>query len=131
MICPISPDLVLNQSLISTIFQIAQFLFALTLVLSEELLYKTHWCCKESSYFSDEQTQCNLAQMQICNRDVFRNFSQICTEQPYTEDYQCYPEYLKNIGVYFGIWCVFISVLGMFGNLLTMLAIPYAANRRK
>ena len=39
MICPISPDLVLNQSSISTIFQIARFLFAPKLVLSGELLY--------------------------------------------------------------------------------------------
>ena len=39
MICPISRDLVLNQSPISTIFQIARFLFAPTLVLSGDLLY--------------------------------------------------------------------------------------------
>ena len=35
MICPISRDLVLNQSPISTIFQIVRFLFAPKLVLSE------------------------------------------------------------------------------------------------
>ena len=65
--------------------------------------------------------------MQSC----LQNISKICVEEPYTEEYPCYPDYLKEIGPYFGIWCLFISFLGMFGNLLTMLAIPYAANRKK
>ena len=40
MICPISPDLVLNQSSINMIFQIARFLFApkLVVVVTEVLL---------------------------------------------------------------------------------------------
>ena len=65
--------------------------------------------------------------MQSC----LQNISKICVEEPYTEEYPCYPDYLKEIGPYFGIWCLFISFLGMFGNLLTMLAIPFAANRKK
>ena len=65
--------------------------------------------------------------MQSC----LQNISKICVEEPYTEEYPCYPDYLKESGPYFGTWCLFISFLGMFGNLLTMLAIPYAANRKK
>ena len=39
MICPISPNLVLNQSSISAVFQIVRFLFAPTSVLFEDSLY--------------------------------------------------------------------------------------------
>ena len=86
----------------------------------------------KSHHFSPGyQSKCNFAQMEICNRSIIKNISRICTEQPHTEEYPCYPKYLKEVGVYFGIWCIFICFLGMFGNLLTMLAIPYAANRRK
>ena len=60
-----------------------------------------------------------------------RNISKICAEQPFTEEFDCFPEYLKDIGSYFGIWCLFIAVLGMFGNLMTIFAIPYAAKKRK
>lgn len=78
-------------------------------------------------FFVDYQTHSDNAKMQSC----LQNISKICVEEPYTEEYPCYPDYLKEIGPYFGIWCLFISFLGMFGNLLTILAIPYAANRKK
>ena len=78
-------------------------------------------------FFVDYQTKSDNAKMQSC----LQNISKICVEEPYTEEYPCYPDYLKKVGTYFGIWCLFISFLGMIGNLLTMLAIPYAANRKK
>ena len=82
---------------------------------------------RPKGFFVDYQTHSDNAKMQSC----LQNISKICVEEPYTEEYPCYPDYLKEIGPYFGIWCLFISFLGMFGNLLTMLAIPYAANRKK
>ena len=82
---------------------------------------------RPKGFFVDYQTHSNNAKMQSC----LQNISKICVEEPYTEEYPCYPDYLKEIGPYFGTWCLFISFLGMFGNLLTMLAIPFAANRKK
>ena len=48
MICPISRDLVLNQSPISTVFQIVRFRFAPTLVLSGDSLYFQDEICQSA-----------------------------------------------------------------------------------
>ena len=38
---------------------------------------------------------------------------------------------MRDISVFAGIWCIVNAVLGICGNLLTILAIPYAAKRQK
>ncbi len=36
-----------------------------------------------------------------------------------------------TFGTIAGIWCILNSIVGFSGNLLTMLAIPYAAKHKK
>ena len=43
----------------------------------------------------------------------------------------CFPKPIRDISVYVGVWCVVISVFGALGNMITILAIPYATKRKK
>ena len=55
--------------------------------------------------------------------------SEICLEYP--QHSQCFPQEMQNISIPAGIWCIVNAILGFSGNLLTILAIPYAAKRQK
>ena len=47
-----------------------------------------------------------------------------------TED--CFPQDIDaSITIFAGVWCSINSAIGFSGNLLTLLAIPYAAKKRK
>ena len=41
------------------------------------------------------------------------------------------PKEDKKYRVVLGIWAVVIAVIGILGNLLTLLAIPYAARKKR
>ena len=43
----------------------------------------------------------------------------------------CYPSKRYEFKFALGIWCVILGLIGFFGNLLTILAIPYAAKKKK
>ena len=68
--------------------------------------------------------------------------SSICNDTNYVEawsDYclnvvfldACYPLKHYDFNFVLGIWCVFLGLIGFVGNLLTILAIPYAAKKKK
>ena len=45
---------------------------------------------------------------------------------------ECFPSYITDtVAVLTGIWCIFNAIIGFTGNLLTLLAIPFAANRKR
>ena len=44
----------------------------------------------------------------------------------YNYTFDCYP-YNESISIAVGIWCIFNSVLGSIGNLLTIFSLAYAA----
>ena len=43
----------------------------------------------------------------------------------------CYPSTRYEFKFALGIWCVILGLIGFVGNLLTILAIPYAAKKKK
>ena len=59
--------------------------------------------------------------------------SNYCLTNNFPGDSECFP-YLNNTRVYSQItggWCIFNAVIGFFGNLLTLLSIPFAAKYNK
>jgi len=44
---------------------------------------------------------------------------------------RCAPKVTYVLQRFAGIWCIINAVVGFFGNLLTLLAIPYAAWNKK
>ena len=62
-----------------------------------------------------------------CLAETILNKSWSCLN--ITDTFDCYP-YNELIGVIAGIWCILNTVVGCLGNLLTIIAIPYAANRK-
>ena len=43
----------------------------------------------------------------------------------------CYPSKNYNLKFVTGIWCVVLGFIGFVGNLLTIVAIPYAAKNKR
>ena len=43
----------------------------------------------------------------------------------------CYPSKRYEFKFALGIWCVILGLIGFFGNLVTIVAIPYAAKKKK
>ena len=45
----------------------------------------------------------------------------------------CFPESImeNGIGAILGTWCIINAVIGFFGNLLTLVAIPYASFNKR
>ena len=43
----------------------------------------------------------------------------------------CYPSKRYEFKFALGIWCVILGLIGFVGNLLTIVAIPYAAKKKK
>ena len=43
----------------------------------------------------------------------------------------CYPSKRYEFKFALGIWCVFLGLIGFIGNLVTIVAIPYAAKKKK
>ena len=65
-----------------------------------------------------------------CNGSKYiEMFSEFCLQHP--EEHQCFPQSMQYLSDFAGIWCIINAVLGFSGNLLTLLAIPYAAKRQK
>ena len=57
--------------------------------------------------------------------------SELCLHNYTFYEKDCFPSGIKNWSTYAGIWCIINSFAGFTGNLLTILAIPYAAKRKK
>ncbi len=76
------------------------------------------------SHQTDENSTCdgieNVYRMRI-----------ICTD---TDDppESCYPdEITPTFGIFAGAWGIFVATIGILGNLLTLIAIPVAANHKR
>ena len=62
-------------------------------------------------------SNCQLELAEYCLNDTTR----------YSE---CYP-YNDALSIFAGVWCVLNCLFGATGNVLTLLAIPYAVRKRK
>ena len=59
--------------------------------------------------------------------------SDLCTNdlsRPLNGDL-CFPKELADVSIYLGAWSIFIGILGFFGNLMTLIALPFASKRKK
>ena len=66
-----------------------------------------------------------------CNIDTTFNLSSICLNQSYDFPPQCYPSEDQHLKIIEGVWCVINAIIGFTGNLLTIIAIPYAAKHKQ
>ena len=69
----------------------------------------------------------------LLDTNLLFNLSHHCLIDPdFSPD--CFPdefEWSAGVTIAEGIWCILNAVIGFFGNLLTLLAIPYAAHKNK
>ena len=74
-----------------------------------------------------------------CTGDTTYSMSQLCLEawsnsenqSEFWIDQNCFPQNIESVRVIAGIWCTINSLIGLPGNLLTLLAIPYCVRRKK
>ena len=64
------------------------------------------------------------------NSSILRKWSDFCLDSFNGFPDQCFLSDHK-LTFWLGLWCIINAVIGFAGNLLTILAIPYAANRKK
>ena len=71
-----------------------------------------------------------------CYENTTHSMSKICldawmNENIYLLNEDCTPKYADGVVAFGTIWCNINAVIGFTGNLLTLLAIPYAAKKKK
>ena len=68
---------------------------------------------------------------QVCNESLLVNFSDFCLSQQENFPAQCFPSEYINLRIAVGIWAIICGIVGFIGNLLTIIAIPYAAKNNQ
>ena len=70
-----------------------------------------------------------------CNITNLQAMSQLCLKSweygDSTAPEDCFPQSTNYNGTITSIWCMIQGFVGITGNLLTLLAIPYAAKKKK
>ena len=67
-----------------------------------------------------------------CNDSrLLKNLSEFCLKNPKDFSERCLPSDHGLIFIITGIWITVNSIVGSIGNLLTILAIPFAAKRNQ
>ena len=60
--------------------------------------------------------------------------SRICINGTYSNEFECVKFYSQSVTIIrkgIGIWFLCVAILGTFGNLMTLIAIPYAARHKR
>ena len=66
----------------------------------------------------------------ICNdTNHLESWSDYCLNVVFLD--ACYSSNHYEFRFVLGVWCVILGLIGFVGNLLTILAIPYAAKKKK
>ena len=66
----------------------------------------------------------------ICNdTNIVEGWSYYCLNVVFLD--ACYPSKRYEFKFALGIWCAVLGLVGFVGNLLTILAIPYAAKKKR
>ncbi len=74
----------------------------------------------------------NISILTTCNQTkLLKNWSDICLDHSFDFPETCYPSEHYDLKFALAIGCVVYGVIGFVGNLLTILAIPYAAKKKK
>ena len=72
-----------------------------------------------------------------CNRNNSNNIYQLskfCVNDSNVNGlYECLPNDLENCPyrIALGCWAIIVMIIGVLGNMLTLLALPYAAKRKR
>ena len=64
------------------------------------------------------------------NSSILRKWSDFCLDNFDGFPNQCFSSDHK-LTFWLGLWCILNAVVGFVGNLLTIIAIPYAAKKQK
>ena len=68
----------------------------------------------------------------ICNQTLLlKNWSDFCLDNSFDFPETCYPSEHYDLKFVLAILCVVFCIIGFAGNLLTIIAIPYAAKKKK
>ena len=70
-----------------------------------------------------------------CNTTIdIKQLSKICAEKDVDPLYECVKYVsppVSYVRTYSGVWTIFVGILGIIGNLITLITIPYAANKHR
>ena len=67
-----------------------------------------------------------------CSYDNLMNISKRCVDAEMPDDVECYSKIVPmELSTFVIFWCSLNSVVGAVGNLLTLVAIPYATYRKR
>ena len=67
----------------------------------------------------------------ICNGSFLDKFSDFCLNDTNSFATQCFPSENKGLRSIVGVWSIVFGIVGFVGNLLTIIAIPYAAKNNQ
>ena len=88
-----------------------------------------------SRKFSHQLKIWRVTSKMICEKNTVHSMSKLCLEawaSKSNETENCFPNYTHDtIGNIYGIWWMINVFIGFIGNLLTLLAIPYCAIKKK
>ena len=69
---------------------------------------------------------------QVNNTYLMSNFCMNSWDLGKDEEVEgCVPNYVQDFGYVIGCWYLMNSIIGAIGNLCTLVAIPYAAKRKR
>ena len=60
------------------------------------------------------------------------NMSQLCLREDLPDNNECFQKDIStSFSTFAAVWCIVIAAVGFLGNLLTLMAIPYARKKRR
>ena len=66
-----------------------------------------------------------------CNGSFLEEFSDFCLTPNNSFASQCFPSENNGLRFAVGVWSIIFGIVGFVGNLLTIIAIPYAAKNNQ
>ena len=69
--------------------------------------------------------------LQKCNGSLLEEFSGFCLNKTNSFAPQCFPSEYTALRFAVGVWSIIFGIVGFVGNLLTIIAIPYAAKNNQ
>ena len=69
--------------------------------------------------------------LQKCNGSSLEIFSDFCLNKTNSFASQCFPSGYEALRFAVGVWSIIFGIVGFVGNLLTIIAIPYAAKNNQ
>ena len=73
-----------------------------------------------------------MSSLLTCSETNAKNLSRICTDEQFNKEF-CIHDFDEQLSwrIGLGVWGLIILLLGGFGNLFTIVALPYAARKQR